>query len=183
MTSIAKIKTITDINCSVCPSITCNITSLYKERIEYLEKLVKKYKFDYLTGLMGKADYLEKMDRLFEEYNLADQEFYFGIIDINNLHNINKIKGYQYGDEVIRKTALKLKELFQFHQVFRIGGDEFVILIRSYQSSIEEVIKKLECVENISFIVENIKHYENPKHMFKILDSKLTENKIKEKRI
>ena len=40
MKQITKIKTITDIDCSACPSITCSITSLYKERIEYLEKLV-----------------------------------------------------------------------------------------------------------------------------------------------
>lgn len=160
-----------------------NIT-YYKDKLAYYEKLIKKYKFDFLTGLMGKIDCLEMSTRLFEEYRFAGKPFYFALIDINNLHNINRTKGYCEGDEVIKKVANDLKNCFQFHQIYRISGDEFVLLIRSFQYSKEEIEKNLNQINDITFVVDECSNgYVSSKHMFKQLDASLTASKCKTKRV
>ncbi len=50
-------------------------------------------------------------------------------IDINGLHEINNTYGHDKGDEVIFKTASTIKKYFNNDKVFRIGGDEFVVMV------------------------------------------------------
>lgn len=161
----------------------CGLVSFYRDRVEYLEQLVRKYKFDVLTWLMGKQDYLHRIENLFEDYKFANTQFYFGLCDINNLHNINRKHGYHEGDTVIKHVAADLERFFQFHQIFRISGDEFAVLIRECNLSLDEIERKLHAVDNITFVVESSAGYESQRHMFRALDSKLTEKKKSEKRI
>jgi diguanylate cyclase (GGDEF)-like protein len=164
---------------------SCEAVQHYKERLEYLESLVRKYKFDYLTGLMGKRDFMEKFDTKFEEYKFASESFYLVLIDINNLHNINRKEGYYVGDKVIKNVATRLLDLFEFHQVFRISGDEFVVLIRSYHLDESKLISDLDTIPNITYYCQKSTDFVSPKHMFKYVDRQLTDKKSKfsEKRL
>lgn len=145
----------------VCASNTkihsCELVAFYRERVEYLESLVRKYKFDFLTGLMGKRDYTNRIDNLFEDYKFTNAEFFFALIDINDLHNVNRKNGYHEGDNLIKSVATKLETFFQFHNIFRIGGDEFAILIRGHSTTVDEIFKNLETIESITFVVESSK--------------------------
>lgn len=161
----------------------CTLVQFYKQRTEYLEDLVRKYKFDYLTGLMGKLDYEDKIGKLFEEYKLADQKFFFVMIDIDDLHNMNRMYGYHYGDEVIKRTAKKIREYFEFHQVYRISGDEFIILVRSYHITREEIEADLDNVDDITYVIETVGGFTCQKHLFKCADKKLTLKKKEKKRV
>lgn len=161
----------------------CEPVAFFKERIEYLEALVRKYKFDYLTGLMGKQDFLDKFDGLFEEYKFADEDFILVLVDINNLHNINRQKGYYAGDQVIKSISEQLKSFYQFHQLFRISGDEFAILIRSYHCTQDELKSTLDKIDGITYEMDDAAGYTSPKHMFKMVDAKLSQKKTSEKRI
>lgn len=161
----------------------CGLVSFYRDRVEYLEQMVRKYKFDVLTGLMGKQDYLHRIENLFEDYKFSNTPFFFGLCDINNLHNINRKHGYHVGDGVIKRVATDLERFFQFHQIYRISGDEFAVLIRSYHITLDEIERKLHTIDDITNVVESSAGYESPRHMFKALDSKLTEKKKSEKRI
>lgn len=151
------------------------------ERIEYLEKLVKKYKFDYLTGLMGKLDFNEKFYRLFEECMFSNINFTLVICDIDGLHNVNRTKGYAEGDVLIKKVADDLKEKFQFHQIYRISGDEFCVIVRESSESYDEVVNKISTIEDITFFAEKSKGFKNPIKMFKETDKKLSIKKKERK--
>lgn len=183
MKPIKRVPIMSKMRCKSFPSITCDITTHYKDRVKHLEKMVKKYKYDFLTGLMGKLDYIEKVDRLFEEYRLAGEEFYLGLVDINNLHNINRRNGYHYGDDVIKAVSDELRKVFRFSQLFRISGDEFAILIRHHYCTIEEANEKLSTIDGVSFAVRNVSQYTNPKQMFREIDKELSQSKSAEKRI
>ncbi len=68
---------------------------------------------------------------------------------------INDTKGHPAGDEVLKKVAKILLEVFPKpkFKVFRIGGDEFAVLSKNISEkeiikSLLEVRKKLTC-ENI----------------------------------
>lgn len=161
----------------------CGVVSFYRDRIEYLEQLVRKYKFDVLTGLMGKQDYFHRIESLFEDFKFSNSKFYFGLCDINNLHNINRKFGYHEGDNVIKRVAADLERFFQFHQIFRISGDEFAVLIRACHLSQDDIERKLHTIDDITFVVESSEGYESPRHMFKALDAKLTSKKTSERRI
>jgi diguanylate cyclase (GGDEF)-like protein len=54
--------------------------------------------------------------------------FSIAIFDINQLKIINDDYGHEEGDRVIREAASALKEAFVSAEVYRIGGDEFVVL-------------------------------------------------------
>ena len=56
----------------------------------------------------------------------------FGVIvcDVNGLKKINDTLGHKAGDEYIRSACRMLCEFFKHSPVFRVGGDEFVVLLQ-----------------------------------------------------
>ena len=48
--------------------------------------------------------------------------------DLNGLKNVNDVGGHDAGDKLLKKTSALLKIVFSDHEVYRAGGDEFVIL-------------------------------------------------------
>ena len=193
MSDIKNIKSIEEIN--ICNfeneqdlvecTASCTIINQYIERITYLENLVKKYKFDHLTGLMMRQDFNDSFDRIFEESRFSDHNFTLAILDIIGLHNINLTKGMHAGDELILGVVNQLKEKFDFHQIFRIGGDEFAIIVRDTTMTTDEVNEKLSSIDNIKYIAKSSEFFSSPKHMIKSIDKELSKLKLKsrEKRL
>jgi len=161
----------------------CNLASYYNDKIANLEAMVKKYKFDYLTGLMGKRDCFEKMDILFEECINSDHSFYFGLIDLDNLHNINKKFGYYVGDESIKGVSDALRKRFLFHQIYRIGGDEFGVIIRADRISKKTIEDSLNTIAGITYYISDASGFVTAKQMFKCIDKQLIAKKKTEKRL
>lgn len=65
-------------------------------------------------------------------------------IDVNGLHEMNKEYGHKAGDRMLQTVADALLQEFTSEQVFRIGGDEFVVL--SMDSTMNECALKMERV-------------------------------------
>ena len=64
------------------------------------------------------------------------------MIDIDNFKNINDQFGHQTGDEVITEVAAAIKNTFRDSDIVgRIGGDEFMVLMRN-TSSLSVIRKK-----------------------------------------
>ena len=49
-------------------------------------------------------------------------------IDANGLHELNNREGHEAGDRMLRSTAAAIRECFHREDIFRVGGDEFIIL-------------------------------------------------------
>lgn len=49
-------------------------------------------------------------------------------LDINGLHELNNKYGHAVGDEMLREVGNSLKSVFPYKSIYRVGGDEFVIL-------------------------------------------------------
>jgi len=59
------------------------------------------------------------------------------VLDLDNFKRINDTYGHQIGDEVLRKTALRLIQSIRSNDsVCRIGGDEFLLLMKDTNSEI-----------------------------------------------
>lgn len=49
------------------------------------------------------------------------------IIDLDNLKYVNDQLGHEFGDKFISKTAENLVDVFGAENVYRLGGDEFLV--------------------------------------------------------
>ena len=122
------------------------------ERMQFLREEVKRYKYDFLTGLKMRKDFDDKLDRMFEAYEFEDKPFVFIMVDVDGLHNVNRLQGYAAGDSLIVGVAEKLKSIFSDQKnadVFRISGDEFGVLLE-YDESYDFQID-LEGLENATW--------------------------------
>ena len=85
---------------------------------------------DPMTGVKSKHAYMmrEKDLNAAIEESLT-KEFAVIVCDVNGLKYINDTYGHKAGDEHIRSASRMICEIFQHSPVFRIGGDEFVVLL------------------------------------------------------
>ncbi len=84
---------------------------------------------DVLTGVKNKHAYVDmesQLDKLIEEESV--QDFALVVLDLNGLKDINDNLGHQAGDEFIRRGCALVCNIFRHSPVFRIGGDEFVVI-------------------------------------------------------
>ena len=85
---------------------------------------------DSLTGIKNSTAYAEAIEELDREINLANPVFGVIVADINNLKKTNDTYGHDIGNELIVRASKILSDTFKTSAVFRIGGDEFVVLLR-----------------------------------------------------
>lgn len=111
---------------------------------------------DSLTGLLNRKTFDERFSKMVstnakpgdsaaerqaERRHPAEaQEHWLAVADIDHFKRINDQFGHLYGDEVLILVANHLRASFRSQdRVFRFGGEEFVILLRS--ASLEEARK------------------------------------------
>lgn len=96
---------------------------------------------DDLTGLYNRNAYNMQIVELTEEK--AETPHGIILFDVDDFKSINDTKGHPAGDEVLKKVAKILLEVFPEpkFKVFRIGGDEFSVL--SENISEKEIIRYL----------------------------------------
>ena len=116
------------------------ITIILKRAASY-ERNIAAITTDLLTGLENRNSYEMRLQELDE----SDEKLVFAIFDLFNLKGINDDFGHAVGDEYIKGTAKILSNYWQKqiirvnsdgietredtgHSLYRIGGDEFVLL-------------------------------------------------------
>jgi diguanylate cyclase (GGDEF)-like protein len=109
---------------------------------------------DELTGVRNQTAYheLEKSIQENIDNGLDYLTFALVVCDANNLKQINDTEGHVAGDEYIKSCAKLLCNIFDHSPVFRVGGDEFVVFLRSDDfTNREKLMKELrDCVlENV----------------------------------
>lgn len=105
------------------------------------EKLNKIANYDVLTGLLNRNSYRAALDSI----NAGKSSFYACIyVDANGLHDINNHLGHQAGDDMLKAVANALRAVFPKDDVYRIGGDEFVVICRhALKAAPEELFARL----------------------------------------
>jgi diguanylate cyclase (GGDEF)-like protein len=100
---------------------------------------------DALTGIRNKLAYDQEATILQRELDEGKTEFGIAIVDLNDLKKTNDLYGHDCGDVSLRQLSMITCTTFEHSPVFRIGGDEFAIILRGedYQH-IEELVETLE---------------------------------------
>ena len=97
------------------------------EQIDQLS--IETYK-DALTGVGNKAAYLKRVGELNRQQTSENLEYAIVMVDINNLKAINDEHGHRAGDQYIKGCCHMICEVFKHSPVYRIGGDEFAVLLQ-----------------------------------------------------
>ena len=64
------------------------------------------------------------------------------MLDLNNLKKCNDRYGHEAGDTYLKKASEMITNAFsQENTVYRIGGDEFVVLIQESVSDIDSILQ------------------------------------------
>ena len=97
-----------------------------KQKAAAMNELALK---DALTGVRNKAAYDNEIRKLNWRIEDGFKEFAIGMVDLNFLKRINDTYGHERGNEAIRAICRLICVTFKHSAVFRIGGDEFVIIL------------------------------------------------------
>jgi diguanylate cyclase (GGDEF)-like protein len=109
--------------------------------LRYLEEIAL---FDNLTGVRNRNAYIDTAKQIVTEENMP---LLILVGDVNNLKKVNDSRGHLYGDRLlIAITKIIREKAPKGADVFRIGGDEFVLLVpkandeaaQEFASAVEE---------------------------------------------
>ena len=129
-----------------------------RESEEALGRVRDKANRDALTGVFSKHAYIEAEGVANDEISNGQAEpFAIVVCDLNGLKYINDTFGHKRGDEYIRAASTMLREMFIHSDVYRIGGDEFAILLKfdDYDRR-DEIIQELNRVSEANIGTENV---------------------------
>jgi diguanylate cyclase (GGDEF)-like protein len=85
---------------------------------------------DALTGIRNKTAYDHEMKRMEALLREGETKIGLAMVDLNYLKKLNDTYGHEKGNLAIQKLCRMVCVTFDHSPVFRIGGDEFVIILR-----------------------------------------------------
>ncbi len=102
---------------------------------------------DGLTGAWNRRYFEVQFKRVARRMlERSNNKVYFGLLDIDDFKQVNDVYGHLAGDDVLKRiTEVFQQSLGENSYVFRIGGDEFVILFEAgdYKSPLQQATDKL----------------------------------------
>lgn len=126
-----------------------NVDAVRKKELDFEMKLGSAMDManrDPLTGIKNKRAYAQAETELDEQISKASAPpFAVTVCDINGLKQVNDKHGHNAGDEYIKAATKLICENFKHSPVFRIGGDEFAVLLKG-----SDFEKRKELMKNLS---------------------------------
>ncbi|MFB1049975.1 EAL domain-containing protein [Paraliobacillus sp. JSM ZJ581] len=98
------------------------------------KELMQEYSYlafhDTLTELKNRTKFTKDLETIMEESERTSQPFLMFLMDLDQFKSINDTMGHNVGDRLLSEAAKRLKHAFEpVGTVYRIGGDEFVIIV------------------------------------------------------
>jgi GGDEF domain-containing protein len=153
----------------------CNYALLLEQLIKELKNENIKLKKDNLTNVWNRHYLDEMLSTKYKDRIKKGWIYNVILIDLDGLHELNRTKGYEAGDEFIINVVEQIKKIMSENNVtgdiFRIGGDEFLIIYEPYDDINLDDIKNITYAKGYFY-----KGYEF-RELMKKLDSKIIELK------
>jgi diguanylate cyclase (GGDEF)-like protein len=107
---------------------------------------------DMLTGIMNRNE----MNNLVDALAASSSGKSVGVLfaDLNGLKTVNDSEGHTAGDTLLKDAADALRKVFAVHEIFRAGGDEFVVILTGVTEN--EMQEKAERLRTITAQSENL---------------------------
>ena len=121
------------------------------------QRLVKKLRIlssiDMLTGVLNRNEMNNRIDGLRKSGGEDLKGLGIVFADLNGLKRVNDNEGHAAGDLLLKNGAILLQNVFVGDEIYRAGGDEFMILL-SFTTE-EKIVEKIEKAKKLS------RHYGN----------------------
>lgn len=123
-----------------------NLNTMKKKLLSTQKELTT----DHLTGSYNRKFFEEMAKTFFEYFQNNSTPVSMIIVDIDFFKKINDSYGHDIGDFVLKECSALLRKVFNREDdvVARIGGEEFVILLPSFDSN-AALVKAEECMAQI----------------------------------
>ena len=109
------------------------LLDIITERINRVNSQTYKSEHDSLTGLYNRT-HLEVVKTTYE----MQEKFSIIFVDVNNLKKMNDEFGHEAGDALLRNATRRLNFWINYGDVYRVGGDEFMVVVLNRDSSYVE---------------------------------------------
>ena len=117
--------------------------NILKHQIDLLDEEAHR---DGLTGVGNKSAFIDKEAELNKAIDHGLTDFCIAVFDVNKLKITNDVFGHTAGDKLLCTVSNQLSKFFGAENIFRIGGDEFVVVIQNTDTA-EEVLN--ECIDSM----------------------------------
>lgn len=153
-----------------------------------------KMRTDALTGLLNKFAFLEAEQQYNKSIKEGNAWFAIVILDLNYLKVINDTFGHEGGDNALIKISKNIQQVFEGHKCYRIGGDEFAVIIDNRLTDIDKLLAKFnklngKYVINDKYRISAAVGYAIYRHentfddVFNVADRYMYKNKVKMKAV
>lgn len=105
---------------------------------------------DCLTGFFSREALEPFLDEILSQVKLKKNYFSIALIDLDHFKKFNDKYGHLFGDEVLKyaSSTLKLTFFAKGYQIFRYGGDEFIVAF--VDTDPKEVLRLVrQCIYNL----------------------------------
>lgn len=125
------------------------LINIAKDAISYKNEIFElkvNSNTDYLTGAKNKRLLESSYNKGIEGYKSKDFGLGVVFIDVDDFKKINDKYGHIYGDEVLVQIVRSIRKCIRTSDdIFRYGGDEFVVLVENvFQTDLATILKKIE---------------------------------------
>ncbi len=112
--------------------VRTNMENALRREQQQSQELKTAWKLAYtdaLTGAKSKLAYIEKENQINERLqNGTLNELAVVVFDLNSMKQVNDAFGHVAGDQYIKSGYDLISEFFKNSPVFRVGGDEFIVM-------------------------------------------------------
>lgn len=110
------------------------LNTAFENMAIHLHEREKELRFsanrDSLTGLRNTTSYKRWVEEFDKDIEKKTAKFGIVVFDLNQLKQTNDNYGHDIGDKLIATAAKVISDVFKRSPVFRIGGDEFLAILR-----------------------------------------------------
>ncbi len=121
---------------------------------EHISDLNQRVYIDALTSVKNKGAFSAAVEELQEQMDRKDPALCFaiGVFDCDGLKTVNDRYGHDKGDAYLKTACRLICRVFQHSPVYRIGGDEFAVILREedYRNRDELARRFRQSAEEIS---------------------------------
>jgi len=104
--------------------------------------------FDTLTGVLNRRSFYQTLPMDMARSKKLGKPLSLILLDIDEFKQINDTLGHAFGDMVLKEVTMKYKDMLkQDETIYRIGGDEFAVVLKKGKieafSSIQDILKEI----------------------------------------